>query len=137
MKKLRQFEIDAICDEAYRLIEEKKKKQIQTAFDEFEGKESLLELVDKLLEKNQQIKQLEEEGKELSNEINKSKDLLREKGMYFNVVYNSDVTHDITVMNLSYIRSDIQREIILQGLENGDNLRNFIKELVEKFSQYE
>jgi hypothetical protein len=37
-------------------------------------------------------------------------------------------------MNLSYIRSDIQREIILQGLENGDNLRNFIKELVEKFS---
>ena len=134
MKKLRQFEIDAICDEAYRLIEEKKKKQIQTAFDEFEGKESLLELVDKLIEKNQQIKQLEEEGKELSNEINKSKDLLREKGMYFNVVYNSDVTHDITVMNLSYIRSDIQREIILQGLENGDNLRNFIKELVEKFS---
>ena len=134
MKKLRQFEIDAICDEAYRLIEEKKKKQIQTAFDEFEGKESLLELVDKLLEKNQQIKQLEEEGKELSNEINKSKDLLREKGMYFNVVYNSDVTHDITVMNLSYIRSDIQREIILQGLENSDNLRNFIKELVEKFS---
>ena len=134
MKKLRQFEIDAICDEAYRLIEEKKKKQIQTAFDEFEGKESLLELVDKLLEKNQQIKQLEEEGKELSNEINKSKDLLREKGMYFNVVYNSDVTYDITVMNLSYIRSDIQREIILQGLENGDNLRNFIKELVEKFS---
>jgi hypothetical protein len=134
MKKLRQFEIDAICDEAYRLIEEKKKKQIQTAFDEFEGKESLLELVDKLLEKNQQIKQLEEEKKELSNEINKSKDLLREKGMYFNVVYNSDVTHDITVMNLSYIRSDIQREIILQGLENGDNLRNFIKELVEKFS---
>jgi len=134
MKKLRQFEIDAICDEAYRLIEEKKKKQIQIAFDEFEGKEPLLELVDKLLEKNQQIKQLEEEGKELSNEINKSKDLLREKGMYFNVVYNSDVTHDITVMNLSYIRSDIQREIILQGLENGDNLRNFIKELVEKFS---
>jgi len=134
MKKLRQFEIDAICDEAYRLIEEKKKKQIQTAFDEFEGKESLLKLVDKLLEKNQQIKQLEEEGKELSNEINKSKDLLREKGMYFNVVYNSDITHDITVMNLSYIRSDIQREIILQGLENGNNLRNFIKELVEKFS---
>ena len=134
MKKLRQFEIDAICDEAYRLIEEKKKKQIQTAFDEFEGKESLLELVDKLLEKNQQIKQLEKEEKELSNEINKSKDLLREKGMYFNVVYNSDVTHDITVMNLSYIRSDIQREIILQGLENGNNLRNFIKELVEKFS---
>ncbi len=134
MKKLRQFEIDAICDEAYRLIEEKKKKQIQTAFDEFEGKESLLKLVDKLLEKNQQIKQLEEEGKELSNEINKSKDLLREKGMYFNVVYNSDVTYDITVMNLSYIRSDIQREIILQGLENGNNLRNFIKELVEKFS---
>ena len=134
MKKLRQFEIDAICDEAYRLIEEKKKKQIQTAFDEFEGKESLLELVDKLLEKNQQIKQLEKEEKELSNEINKSKDLLREKGMYFNVVYNSDVTYDITVMNLSYIRSDIHREIILQGLENGDNLRNFIKELVEKFS---
>ena len=134
MKKLRQFEIDAICDEAYRLIEEKKKKQIQTAFDEFEGKESLLELVDKLLEKNQQINQLEKEEKELSNEINKSKDLLREKGMYFNVVYNSDVTYDITVMNLSYIRSDIHREIILQGLENGNNLRNFIKELVEKFS---
>jgi hypothetical protein len=134
MKKLRQFEIDAICDEAYRLIEEKKKKQIQIAFDEFEGKESLLKLVDKLIEKNQQIKQLEEEGKELSNEINKSKDLLREKGMYFNVVYNSDITYDITVMNLSYIRSDIQREIILQGLENGNNLRNFIKELVEKFS---
>ena len=134
MKKLRQFEIDAICDEAYRLIEEKKKKQIQIAFDEFEGKESLLELVDKLLEKNQQIKQLEEEGKELSDKINLSKDILRQKGMYFNVVYNSDVTYDITVMNLSYIRSDIQREIILQGLENGDNLRNFIKELVEKFS---
>jgi hypothetical protein len=134
MKKLRQFEIDAICDEAYRLIEEKKKKQIQTTFDEFEGKESLLELVDKLLEKNQQIKQLEKEEKELSNEINKSKDLLREKGMYFNVVYNSDVTYDITVMNLSYIHSDIHREIILQGLENGNNLRNFIKELVEKFS---
>jgi len=51
MKKLRQFEIDAICDEAYKLIKEKKEKQMQIVFDEFEGKESLLELVDKLIEK--------------------------------------------------------------------------------------
>jgi uncharacterized protein (DUF1778 family) len=133
MKKLRQFEIDAICDEAYKLIKEKKEKQMQIVFDEFEGKESLLELVDKLIEKNQQIKQLEEEKEELSNKINQSKDILRQKGMYFNVVHNNTITYDISVVNMSYIRSDIHREIILQGIDDSSSVKDFIKELVDKF----
>jgi uncharacterized protein (DUF1778 family) len=133
MKKLRQFEIDAICDEAYKLIKEKKEKQMQIVFDEFEGKESLLELVDKLIEKNQQIKQLEEEKEELSNKINQSKDILKQKGMYFNVVHNNTITYDISVVNMSYIRSDIHREIILQGIDDSSSVKDFIKELVDKF----
>jgi hypothetical protein len=134
MKKLRQFEIDAICDEAYKLIKEKKTQQIQITFDEFEGKEALLEVTDKLLEKHQQIKQLQEEESKLITELSKSKEILKQKGVLFHIVYNSGVTHHISVIDTSSIYRDMHREIILQGIDEGNSVRDFIKELVEKFS---
>jgi len=69
----------------------------------------------------------------LSNKINQSKDILKQKGMYFNVVHNNTITYDISVVNMSYIRSDIHREIILQGIDDSSSVKDFIKELVDKF----
>jgi hypothetical protein len=132
MKKLRQFEIDAICDEAYKLVKEEKEKQVQPTFDEFEEKESLLESVDKFHEIEQQIKKLKEEQNKLSDSINKTKETLRQKGVLFNVVYNDEKYH-ISFENTYEIYHDIRREIILHGIDDGSSVRDFIKELVDKF----
>jgi signal recognition particle GTPase len=133
MKKLRQFEIDVICDETYNLIKEQKKKQIQSTFDEFEGKEELLELTNKLLEKDQQIKQLKKEEEELFKEFNQLKETLRQKDILFNIVYNNVVTYDISIVATHDLYRNIHNEIILQGIDDGNSVREFIKELVEKF----
>ncbi len=133
MKKLRQFEIDVICDEAYNLIKEQKKKQIQSTFDEFEGKEELLELTNKLLEKDQQIKQLKKEEEELFKEFTQLKEILRQKDVLFNIVYNNVVTYDISILSTHDLYRNIHKEIILQGIDDGNNVREFIKELVDKF----
>ena len=132
MKKLRQFEIDAICDEAYKLVKEEKEKQVQPTFDEFEEKESLLESVDKFHEIEQQIKKLKEEQNKLSDSINKAKETLRQKGVLFNVVYNDEKYH-ISFVNTYEIYHDIRREIILHGIDDSSSVKDFIKELVDKF----
>jgi len=132
MKKLRQFEIDAICDEAYKLVKEEKEKQVQPTFDEFEEKESLLELVDKFHEIDQQIKKLKEEQDKISDSINKTKETLRQKDVLFNVVYNNK-KYDVSSIGAYHIYDDIRREIILQGIDDGSSVRDFIKELVDKF----
>ena len=58
MKKLRQFEIDHICDEAYNLIKEEKTKQVQREFDKSDEKEQLLEIMPQLNQLQSKIEAL-------------------------------------------------------------------------------
>jgi hypothetical protein len=131
MKKLRQFEIDHICDEAYNLIKEEKTKQVQREFDESDEKEQLLEIMPQLNQLQSKIEALKKEESILLEKEYELKKSLIDKGVCFNRTKNEK--YDISLASIHSIYCDIRHEIILNGIDDGNNVREFIKELVDKF----
>ena len=131
MKKLRQFEIDHICDEAYNLIKEEKTKQIQREFDKSDEKEQLLEIMPQLNQLQSKIEALKKEESILLEKEYELKKSLIDKGVCFNRTKNEK--YDISLASIHSIYCDIRHEIILNGIDDGNNVREFIKELVDKF----
>ena len=138
MKKLRQFEIDAICDEAFKLIKEERVKQVQSKFDQSEEKEQLLDLLPQINGLEEKINKLEEKINKLRAEQNillkkeyGLKETLRGKGVSFWRGDNKEYTIKLTGMFEVY--HEIKRELILQGIDEGVKVKNIIKELVDKF----
>jgi hypothetical protein len=131
MKKLRQFEIDHICDEAYNLIKEEKTKQVQREFDKSDEKEQLLEIMPQLNQLQSKIEALKKEESILLEKEYELKKSLIDKGICFNRTKNEK--YDISLASIHSIYCDIRHEIILNGIDDGNNVREFIKELVDKF----
>ena len=131
MKKLRQFEIDHICDEAYNLIKEEKTKQVQREFDKSDEKEQLLEIMPQLNQLQSKIEALKKEESILLEKEYELKKSLIDKGVCFNRTKNEK--YDISLASMHSIYCDIRHEIILNGIDDGNNVREFIKELVDKF----
>ena len=131
MKKLRQFEIDHICDEAYKLIKEEKTKQVQREFDKSDEKEQLLEIMPQLNQLQSKIEELKKEESILLEKEYELKKSLINKGVCFNRTKNEK--YDISLAGINSIYHDIRHEIILNGIDDGNNVREFIKELVDKF----
>ena len=131
MKKLRQFEIDVICDEAYNLIKEEKTKQVQREFDKSDEKEQLLEIMPQLNQLQSKIEALNKEESILLEKEYELKKSLIDKGVCFNRTKNEK--YDISLASIHSIYCDIRHEIILNGIDDGNNVREFIKELVDKF----
>jgi|Laugresbdmm110sn_1035088.scaffolds.fasta_scaffold17247_2 hypothetical protein len=131
MKKLRQFEIDHICDEAYNLIKEEKTKQVQREFDKSDEKEQLLEIMPQLNQLQSKIEALKKEESILLEKEYELKKSLIDKGVCFNRTKNEK--YDISLASIHSIYCDIRHEIILNGIDDGNNVREFIKELVDKF----
>jgi hypothetical protein len=131
MKKLRQFEIDHICDEAYNLIKEEKTKQVQREFDKSDEKEQLLEIMPQLNQLQSKIEALKKEESILLEKEYELKKSLIDKGVCFNRTKNEK--YDISLASINSIYYDIRHEIILNGIDDGNNVREFIKELVDKF----
>jgi hypothetical protein len=131
MKKLRQFEIDHICDEAYKLIKEEKTKQVQREFDKSDEKEQLLEIMPQLNQLQSKIEELRKEESILLEKEYELKKLLIDKGVCFNRTKNEK--YDISLASINSIYYDIRHEIILKGIDDGNGVREFIKELVDKF----
>ena len=88
MKKLRQFEIDHICDEAYNLIKEEKTKQVQREFDKSDEKEQLLEIMPQLNQLQSKIEALKKEESILLEKEYELKKSLIDKGVCFNRTKN-------------------------------------------------
>jgi len=130
MKKLRQFEIDHICDEAYNLIKEEKTKQVQREFDKSDEKEQLLEIMPQLNQLQSKIEALKKEESILLEKEYELKKSLIDKGVCFNRTKNEK--YDISLASIHSIYCDIRHEIILNGIDDGNNVREFIKELVDK-----
>jgi hypothetical protein len=131
MKKLRHFEIEAIREEAFKLIKEDRVKQVQSKFDESEEKEQLLDLLPQINDLNERINKLSVELDIFTTKENKLKETLRGKGVIFWRGDNKEYTLEPT--GVVGVYDKIKHEIILNGIDNGNNVREFIKELVDKF----
>ena len=131
MKRLRQFEIDAICDEAYKLVKEERVKQVQSKFDESEEKEQLLDLLPQINNLEDKINKLRAEQSILTKKEYKLKETLREKGVSFWRGDNKEYTIELT--GVFEVYHEIKRELILQGIDEGVKVKDIIQELVDKF----
>lgn len=131
MKKLRQFEIDAICDEAFKLIKEERVKQVQSKFDQSEEKEQLLDLLPQINELEEKINKLRAEQNILLKKEYGLKETLRKKGVSFWRGDNKEYTIELT--GVFEVYHEIKRELILQGIDEGVKVKDIIKELVDKF----
>ena len=131
MKRLRQFEIDAICDEAFKLIKEERIKQVQSKFDQSEEKEQLLDLLPQINDLNERMNKLREERDILTTKEYKLKETLREKGVSFWRGDNKEYTIELT--GVFDVYHEIKHELILQGIDEGVKVKDIIQELVDKF----
>ena len=131
MKKLRQFEIDAICDEAFKLIKEERVKQVQSKFDQSEEKEQLLDLLPQINGLEEKINKLRAEQNILLKKEYGLKETLRGKGVSFRRGDNKEYTIELT--GVFEVYHEIKRELILQGIDEGVKVKDIIKELVDKF----
>lgn len=131
MKQLRQFEIDAICDEVSKLVKEERVKQVQSKFDESEEKEQLLNLLPQINELEEKIDKLRAEQKILTTKEWELMTTLREKGVMFRREANKEYTLDLA--GVSSVWHNVKHELILMGIDDGVKVKDIIKELVDKF----
>ena len=131
MKKLRQFEIDAMCDEVSKLVKEERAKQVQSKFDESEEKEQLLDLLPQINELEEKINKLRAEQDIFTTKEYELKETLRKKGVAFWRGDNKEYTLELT--GVSSVWHDVKHELILQGIDEGVKVKDIIQELVDKF----
>jgi hypothetical protein len=136
MKKLSRIELDVVVNEvvnSIKLIEKNKSKEL---FDKNENK-------DLFLSKVKEIEELEDKLELLNNEINKIEKKFNEDNL--RVFYNSKnrrYNNNNEVYSLSLLDGnggdyglykEIEKEIILNGINSEFDIKKFIEELVEKF----
>jgi hypothetical protein len=136
MKKLSRIELDVVVNEvvnSIKLIEKNKSKEL---FNKNENK-------DLFLSKVKEIEELENKLELLNNEINKIEKKFNEDNL--RVFYNSKnrrYNNNNEVYSLSLLDGNggdyglyknIEKEIILNGINSEFDIKKFIEELVEKF----
>jgi hypothetical protein len=137
MKKLSRIELDVVVNEvvnSIKLIEKNKSKEL---FDKNENKELFLSKV-------KEIEELEDKLELLNNEINKIEKKFNEDNLriYFNNRNNRNYGNENKSYSLSLLDGkgneyglykNIEKEIILNGINSEFDIKKFIEELVEKF----
>jgi hypothetical protein len=137
MKKLSRIELDVVVNEvvnSIKLIEKNKSKEL---FDKNENK-------DLFLSKVKEIEELEDKLELLNNEINKIEKKFNEDNLriYFNNRNNRNYGNENKSYSLSLLDGkgneyglykEIEKEIILNGINSEFDIKKFIEELVEKF----
>jgi hypothetical protein len=136
MKKLSRIELDVVVNEvvnSIKLIEKNKSKEL---FNKNENK-------DLFLSKVKEIEELENKLELLNNEINEIEKKFNEDNL--RVFYNSKnrrYNNNNEVYSLSLLDGNggdyglyknIEKEIILNGINSEFDIKKFIEELVEKF----
>lgn len=135
MKKLSRVELDVVVNEVVngiKLIEENKCKEI---FDKNEKKDLFLDKVKEIEELEDKLDNLREEIREIENKF--KEDNLR---VYFNSKNNrgfNGKSFSISLLDEKGNRFDlyknIEKDIILEGINSEINVKEFIKGLIEKF----
>jgi hypothetical protein len=137
MKKLSKVELDVVVNEvvnSIKLIEENKCKEI---FDKNESKELFLNKV-------KEIEELEDKLDELKKNIKEVEDKFKEDNLivYFNSKGNrgyggSSKLYSISLLegksNSYSLYKEIEKDIILKGIDDELNVKEFINGLIEKF----
>jgi len=136
MKKLSKIELDVVVNEVInniKLIEENKSKEL---FDKSENK-------DLFLSKVKEIEELEDKVDLLKNEIREIENKFKEDNLrvFFsnrnNRYGNEKKSFSLSLLdgkgNEYGLYKNIEKEIILNGIESEFDIKKFIEELVEKF----
>lgn len=135
MKKLSRIELDVVVNEvvnSIKLIEKNKSKEL---FDKNENK-------DLFLSKVKEIEELENKLELLNNEINEIEKKFNEDNLrvFYNSKnrrYNNNEVYSLSLLNGKGgdygLYKEIEKEIILNGINSEFDIKKFIEELVEKF----
>ena len=137
MKKLSKIELDVVVNEvvnSIKLIEENKSKEL---FDKSENK-------DLFLSKVKEIEELEDKLDLLKNEIREIENKFKEDNLrvFFNSSNNRYYGNEKKSFGMSLLDGkgneyglykNIEKEIILNGINSEFDIKKFIEELVEKF----
>jgi hypothetical protein len=135
MKKLSRIELDVVVNEvvnSIKKIEENKSKEL---FEKSENKDLFLSKVKEFEELEDKLDLLKKEMREIENKFDK--DNLRVFFVNKNNRYNKKESFSVSGSNDKgnsfNLYKDIEKEIILNGINSEFDIKKFIEELVEKF----
>ena len=137
MKKLSKIELDVVVNEVINNIKGIEKNKSKELFDKNENK-------DLFLSKVKEIEELEDKLDLLKNEIREIENKFKEDNLriYFNNRNNRNYGNENKSYSLSLLDGkgneyglykNIEKEIILNGINSEFDIKKFIEELVEKF----
>ena len=137
MKKLSRIELDVVVNEVINNIKGIEKNKCEELFDKNENKDLFLSKVKEIEELEDKLDLLKDEIREIENKF--KEDNLR---IYFNNRNNRYYGNENKSFSLSLLDGkgneyglykEIEKEIILSGINSEFDIKKFIEELVEKF----
>lgn len=135
MKKLSKIELDVVVNEVINNIKGIEKNKCEELFDKSENKDLFLSKVREIEELEDKVELLNKEIREIENKF--KEDNLRVFFSNKNNRYNSKKSFSISLLdgksNEYGLYKEIEKEIILNGINSEFDIKKFIEELVEKF----
>ena len=137
MKKLSRIELDVVVNEVINNIKGIEKNKSEELFDKNENKDLFLSKVKEIEELEDKLDLLKDEIREIENKF--KEDNLR---IYFNnrnnrYYGNENKSYSLSLLdgkgNEYGLYKEIEKEIILSGINSEFDIKKFIEELVEKF----
>ena len=137
MKKLSKIELDVVVNEVINNIKGIEKNKCEELFDKNENKELFLSKVKEIEELEDKLDLLKDEFREIENKF--KEDNLR---VFFSNRNNRYYGNENKSFSLSLLDGkgneyglykEIEKEIILSGINSEFDIKKFIEELVEKF----
>ena len=135
MKKLSKIELDVVINEVINNIRGIEKNKSEELFDKNENKDLFLSKVKEIEELEDKVELLNKEIREIENKF--KEDNLRVFFSSKNNRYNSKKSFSISLLdgksNEYGLYKEIEKDIILNGINSEFDIKKFIEELVEKF----
>ena len=137
MKKLSRIELDVVVNEVINNIKGIEKNKCEELFDKSENKDLFLSKVKEIEELEDKLDLLKDEVREIENKF--KEDNLR---VFFSNRNNRYYGNENKSFSLSLLDGkcneyglykNIEKEIILNGIDSEFDIKKFIEELVEKF----
>jgi len=135
MKKLSKIELDVVVNEVINNIKKIEGNKSKELFDKNENKDLFLSKVKEIEELEDKLELLNDEIRKLEKKFNE--DNLRVFYNSKNRRYNENKSFSLSLLNgkgSEYgLYKEIEKEIILNGINSEFDIKKFIEELVEKF----
>lgn len=135
MKKLSKIELDVVVNEVINNIKKIEGNKSKELFDKNENKDLFLSKVKEIEELEDKLELLNDEIRKLEKKFNE--DNLRVFYNSKNRRYNNNESFSLSLLNgkgSEYgLYKEIEKDIILNGINSEFDIKKFIEELVEKF----